>query len=82
MDTIKGDFIFQSFAFAPLILPLLLFIFIIIFVMKIVRRFERRAEERLKLDKENSSLQEQQIKAINELNERLTKIENLLKEVD
>lgn len=40
---------------------------------------DHRAEERLKLDKENTSAQQQKIKS---MNERLTKIESILKEVD
>jgi uncharacterized coiled-coil protein SlyX len=40
---------------------------------------ERRADERLKLDKENATFQQQQIQ---EINNRLTNIEKILKEVD
>jgi TRAP-type C4-dicarboxylate transport system permease small subunit len=60
-------------------LPILVVILIIIFVISIVRRMERRSEERLKLDKENIKLQQQQIQ---EINKGLTNIENILKEVD
>jgi hypothetical protein len=60
-------------------IPILIFIFIVIFLANVVRRMERRADERLKLDKENTALLQQQIK---EINNRLTNIETVLKEVD
>jgi hypothetical protein len=60
-------------------LPILVLIFIIVFVIRVIRRMEHRAEERLKIDKETSQLQQQQIQ---EINKRLTNIENILKEVD
>jgi large-conductance mechanosensitive channel len=61
------------------LIPFLLILFIVIFVIGVVRRMERLAEERLKLDKENAALQQQQIQ---EINNRLTNIEKILKEVD
>jgi hypothetical protein len=70
-----GDAIFSL---IPLI-PILLILCIFIFGIGVVRRMERRAEERLKLDKENAALQQQQIQ---EINNRLTNIEKILKEVD
>ncbi|WML54905.1 hypothetical protein RCG17_10055 [Neobacillus sp. PS3-12] len=66
------------FSLIPLI-PVLLILCIFIFGIGVVRRMERRAEERLKLDKENAALQQQQIQ---EINNRLTNIEKILKEVD
>lgn len=69
----------------PIIVPLIFFILIIIliiFAFRFVRRLEKRAEERLRLDQENAAFQKNQTEAINELNERLTKIENMLKEVE
>jgi hypothetical protein len=50
-----------------------------IFGIRVVRRMELRADERLKLDKENAALQQRQIQ---EINNRLTNIEKILKEVD
>jgi large-conductance mechanosensitive channel len=70
-----GNVIFSFITF----IPFLLILFIIIFGIGVVRRMERRAEERLKLDKENAALQQQQIQ---EINNRLTNIEKILKEVD
>lgn len=61
------------------IIPALIFLLILIFGIRFALRMERRSEERLRLDKENTSLLQQQIM---EVNERLTKIENILKEVD
>jgi hypothetical protein len=61
------------------LIPIIVVIFIIMFVINIVRRFEHRAEERLKLDKENIKLQQQQMQ---EINKRLTNIENILNEID
>ena len=43
---------------------------------------ERRADERLNLDKENALFQQQQIKTINKINNRLINIERILKDVD
>lgn len=63
-------------------LPIILIVGIIIYVTRVVRRTEQRADERLKMDKENFILQQQQMAAITELNSRLTRIENLLKEVE
>ena len=60
-------------------LPILVLIFIIGLVIRFIRRMEHRAEERLKLDKETTQLQQQQIQ---EINKRLTNIENILIEVN
>ncbi|WP_407272870.1 hypothetical protein [Radiobacillus sp. PE A8.2] len=69
-------------AIGTMLVPIAIVIFVIIYVSKVVRRTERRAEERLQLDKENAALQQQQMTAISELNQRLQKIENTLKEVE
>jgi large-conductance mechanosensitive channel len=60
-------------------MPFLLILFIIIFGISVVRRMDRRAEERLKLEKENAALRQQQFQ---EIKDRLTNIEKILKEVD
>lgn len=75
----------MMFSFMTLImavLPIILIIGVIIYVTRIVRRSEQRADERLKLDKENFNIQQQQIAAMTELNNRLTRIEKMLKEVE
>jgi len=61
------------------LLAIFVLILIFIFVFTVIRRAERRAEEQLKLDKETAQLQQQQIQ---EINKRLTNIENILKQVD
>lgn len=60
-------------------MPFLLILIIIIFGISVVRRMDRRAEERLKLEKENAELQQQQFQ---EIKDRLSNIEKILKEVD
>ncbi len=77
-----GDMLFQIVSLGTLLLPIVLFIIILMYMVRIVRRVERRAEERLKLDKESFALQQQQMKAINELNVRLTNLETVLKEIE
>ncbi|MBD8005935.1 hypothetical protein [Bacillus norwichensis] len=74
--------LFQIVSLGTLLLPVALFIVILMYIIRVVRRVENRAEERLKLDKESSALQQQQMKAINELNVRLTNIETVLKEIE
>jgi sensor domain CHASE-containing protein len=69
----------ESMVFLIPMFPILIFIVILIFVVRVVRRMERRAEDRLKLDKENVSLQQKQME---EINDRLTNIEKILKQVD
>jgi hypothetical protein len=59
--------------------PALVFILLLVFVVRTVHRMERRADERLKLEQKNTSLQQQQMR---EISERLTRIENLLKDVE
>lgn len=61
------------------LLPLIVLVIIFVFVISVIRRMERRAEERLTLDKETAHLQQLQIQ---EINNRLTNIENILKQVD
>jgi Na+-transporting methylmalonyl-CoA/oxaloacetate decarboxylase gamma subunit len=77
-----GDILFPLFSLGMAVLPLILVILVLIFVIRIVKRMERRADQRLNLDKENAVFQQQQLKTINELNNRLTNIENMLKEVE
>ncbi len=81
-DTSMTDIIFQLIGFATLFIPIIIIIFVIVYVIKIVRRTERRADERLQIDKDNAALQQQQMAAINVLNQRLKNIEDTLKEVE
>ncbi|MFO1442537.1 hypothetical protein KDN24_04735 [Bacillus sp. Bva_UNVM-123] len=82
MEVNVGDMIFQLVSLFMVLIPIVVTIIVIIFILRIVRRMERRADERLQLDKENVSFQQQQMLAIKELNNRLTNIENMLKEVE
>ena len=70
------------FGFLPLLTmfaPILFLLIIVFYVVKSIKRFEKRADEKLALDKENT--QQLQTK-VNVLDERLTIIEKMLKEVD
>lgn len=77
-----GDMIFQLINLAILILPIVFIVLIIYFGIKYIKCAEKRADERLKLDKESSILQEQQLKLIESLNVRLSRIEKTLNEID
>ncbi|WP_338780614.1 hypothetical protein [Metabacillus sp. FJAT-52054] len=78
----SGDLLFSGFALLVTFLPLIMTVCVLIFIIRAFRRFEIRAQERLHLEKENSAYQEQQMRMIQDLNERMTSIENLLKQVD
>lgn len=60
------------------VIPVIIFILIVIFLIGVVRRMKRRADERLRMDKDNATLLQQQIQ---EINNRLTNIEKTLNEV-
>ncbi|MEC2054249.1 hypothetical protein I6J18_00125 (plasmid) [Peribacillus psychrosaccharolyticus] len=72
---VTGDIIFAIFTYLPLIIG----IFIIIFIVLTVKKNGRRADERLKIERENMSVQQ---KKIDEMNQRLINIEKILKEVE
>lgn len=59
-----------------------LIISLILYVIRIIRRSEQRADERLRIDKENTAFQKQQMEEVRQLNQRLTDIEDLLKQVE
>jgi len=61
------------------LIPIVIFVVIFIFLVGIIRRMEKRADERLKIEKENATLLQQQIQ---EINQRLKNIEKTLLEVD
>jgi large-conductance mechanosensitive channel len=77
-----GDFIFSFMPFLSMLIPIAIFCCIVFFLIRFIRRTERRSDEKIKLEKENKSTQQQQIDTLKEMNERLTRIENLLKEVN
>lgn len=66
----------------PIIIMILMVSVPLFVIIRLFRRMEARAEERLKLDREQISFQKNQLKASQELNRRLTNIENMLKEVE
>ncbi|TQS74235.1 hypothetical protein DX933_12975 [Ornithinibacillus gellani] len=63
-------------------MPIILAITAIILVIRFVKRAEARADERLKMDQENASNQQAQLQMMNELGEKITRIERLLKDVE
>jgi uncharacterized membrane protein len=70
------------FAFLPLVTmfaPIIFIILFIIFIVKSIKRFEKRAEEKLALDKENTRKLHSKVDI---LEERLSVIEKMLKEVE
>lgn len=66
-------------ALLPLIIFVAIFVAIIVFIVSVVKRFERRADERLALEKENTNLLHSKL---NGIDERLSAIEKILKEVE
>jgi predicted membrane protein len=73
---------FSIFAFLPLVTmfaPIIFILLFIIYIVKAIKRFEKRAEEKLALDKENTRKLDSKI---NVLEERLSVIEKMLKEVE
>lgn len=63
----------------PLIIFIGIFVAIIVFIVSVVKRFERRADERLALEKENTNLLHSKL---NGIEERLSTIEKMLKDVE
>lgn len=66
----------------PFILFLIFFIIVVTFIYRYVKRSERRADERLAIEKKRTQYQQEQQQLINELSQRVTRIESLLKEVE
>lgn len=67
------------FALVISLLPIIFVFILIVFIVGIVRGIQRRADERLELDKHRSSLLQQQL---NDIDSRLTVIENMLRQVE
>ncbi|MBS2968101.1 hypothetical protein J9317_04945 [Metabacillus sp. KIGAM252] len=76
------DFLFSGFALLITFLPLIITVCGLIFIIRAFRRFEVRAQERLHLEKENLASNEQQMRRIQDLNQRMISIENILKQVE
>jgi len=62
-----------------LIFPIIIFIAVIIFIVKTVKGFEKRADQKLALEREQNTILQQKL---NDLDGRVSAIENVLKEVD
>lgn len=62
--------------FGALIIPVL----VLIFIVRLIRKHDARVEERKTFEKEILALQQEQIKQLTELNDRLEEIKRLLKE--
>jgi hypothetical protein len=70
------------FAFLPLLTlfaPIIFVLLVVFYIIRSVKRFEKRADEKLALDKENTR---QLQSKVNVLEERLSVIEKMLKEVE
>lgn len=74
-----GDIIFSL---GPLLFMIIFIILPLIFIIRYFKRMEKRAEERLILEREHVAFQQKQVKVNEELNQRLTSIEKMLKEVE
>lgn len=70
-----GDIVATIFILGSVIIPVI----IIFIIYKIIKRNEKRAIERLSLERENTVLLKNEIA---DLNERVSAIENMLREVE
>lgn len=61
------------------LVPFIFVLLIVIFIVKTIKRLEKRADEKLALEKENTKLLQSKVV---DLEERLSVIEKMLKEVD
>ncbi|WP_217587305.1 hypothetical protein [Lentibacillus saliphilus] len=77
-----GDALVQLVVFLFSLLPVVVIVLVLVYVIRLVRRMERRAEERLQFEKENAAHQEQHIEVIHDVQDRLSNIERILKDVD
>lgn len=76
------DTIYQFTALIIFLFPTILIIIGLIFLFRIMKRAEKRAEERLKIEKENSTYQQEQTFALQNLNKQLADIEKILTDVN
>jgi len=70
------------FAFLPILtlfVPIIFVLLVVFYIIRSVKRFEKPADEKLALDKENTR---QLQSKVNVLEERLSVIEKMLKEVE
>ncbi|MFD2043383.1 hypothetical protein ACFSTA_03235 [Ornithinibacillus salinisoli] len=75
-------------AFGPIIilllssLPIILIIIGVVFLIRFAKRTEHRADKRLTIDKNHAQFQQEQTQGMKEISQRISRIENLLKEVE
>ena len=77
-----GDILFQLISIIMLILPVAFFVFLFLYVKRLIQRMEKRSDERLQIDQQNTAIQQQQMKTLNDLNVRISNVEKILKEVE
>ena len=77
-----GDILFQLISIVIFLLPLVFIVLLLLYVKRLIQRMEKRSDERLQIDQQNTELQKQQIKTLNDLNERILNVEKILKDVE
>ena len=77
-----GDVLFQFISIILVLLPVAFILFLFMFVKRLIQRWEKRSDERLQIEKQNTAIQHQQMKTLNDLNERLLNVEKTLKAVE
>ena len=75
-----GDILFQLISIITLILPIAFIVFLFVYVKRLIQRMEKRSDERLQIDQQNTAIQQQQMKTLNDLNVRISNVEKILKE--
>ena len=77
-----GDILFQLISIVMFLLPIAFIVLLLLYVKRLIQRMEKRSDERLQIDQQNTELQKQQIKTLNDLNERILNVEKILKDVE
>ncbi len=77
-----GDVLFQLISIITLILPVAFIVFLFVYVKRLIQRMEKRSDERVQIDQQNTAIQQQQMKTLNDLNVRISNVEKILKEVE
>lgn len=77
-----GDILFQLISIVMFLLPIAFIVFLFLYVKRLIQRMEKRSDERLQIDQQNTAIQQQQMKTLNDLNVRISNVEKVLKEVE
>lgn len=64
------------------VLPVILIIILVVYVKNVIARMEQRSDKRVEIDRQNAEIQQQQMKIMEELNQRISNVEILLKQVE